>query len=446
MPGKKKQEEIINGVKTQVDNLQGQAANQPAIDTQTADQRQEQQTNSWQQSGGSSVSQAQQTGTSSSTSQQIGNSRSVSQNEITPEAQAAGQAEHDAYMQSHGYVKGPDGNWTLNKTLFDALNIPRQQLQEERERQQKQNRMKQLAAGLYHSGALLSDMISAGVGGNVWKRDKDDTASKAAEENKQLRTLQLAEDAAFAEKQREDLEKTLDKAQQRADQRTRDLMRSVNTQEHTSQGSQSGTSSSNSFQQGYQSNTTVGQQTSMSAVSYSDALKGGGLAGRSRRSYHYGFGGGSSKDIDYIPIRLVNGQYGQEYVSFGVDKQEKAALAGAISRSIDDAADAGDETAKALKKKYLKLKDHQEQWDFDALINDGALYQVPGVLNMYLNELTNMGMTHTVNGKEVAYTRDELYDMLTGDVAHANIPTGVTGLRKPTQPGTDRATARAARD
>lgn len=430
--------QALQDAKKKAKGIQGQAANQPAISTANADQVTRQQTNSTQQAAGSSVSQGTQNSTNESTSAQSGKSRSVSQMEETPEARAAGQAAYADYMTKQGYVQTPDGQWVLNKTLFDALNIPRQQLKEERERQEKQNRMKQLAAGLYHSGALLSDMISAGVGGNVWKREKDDTASKAAEENKNLRTLQLAEDAAFAEKQRKDLQNTIDKAQQLSDQRRRELMRTVSTQEHKNEGKQSGTSSSNSSQQGYQTNTTVGQQTSTSATTYSDALKGGGLSGRSRLRYSYGYGGGSSKDADYIPIRVVNGQYGQEYVSFEVDKNEKAALSNAVARSIDDAANAGDATAQALRDKYFvkkKRTDKAKTWDYDALINDGALYQVPGVLNRYLDELTNMGMTHTVNGNEMPYTRDELYDMITGDEMHVNIPSGVRGLTPPEPQG-----------
>lgn len=389
---------------------------QPATDLSKADQTIKEKTTSVQQSSDSSVSVGNQSGTS--TSEQSGSSRSESQMQLTPEAQRAEREARDAYMHSHGYVKAPDGTWKLNQTLFDALNIPRENLRKERERQQKENRMKQLVTGLYHGGALLSDMISAGVGGNVWKREKDDTAEKAAAENKQLRTLQLAEDAAFAEKQRKDMQDTLDKAQQQADQRRRELMKTVSTQTHQSKGEQK--SESQSTQQSVQNSTSVGTQTSVQGTTYSDALNGGSVAGRSRRRYSYG-GGGSSKDVDYIPIRLMNAANGQEYISFEVDKAEKAALAGAVAASIQQAAANGDSNARALLNKYYtkkKSSDKTPSWDSDGLVNDAALYQVPGVLNRYLDELVSLGMTYIdpKTKKEVPYSREQLYEMMTGDM------------------------------
>lgn len=382
-------EEILAEERARQEALAEQAKKaQSAVSTADADQRTESQTTSVQQSSGSSVSVGNQSGTS--TSEQSGSSRSESQMQLTPEAQQAEQEARDAYMQSHGYVKAPDGTWKLNQTLFDALNIPREDLRKERERQQKENRMKQLVSGLYHGGALLSDMISAGVGGNVWKREKDDTAEKAAAENKQLRTLQLAEDAAFAEKQRKDMQDTLDKAQH-----------------------------------GAQNSISVGTQTSVQGTTYSEALKGGGLVGRSRgRS---GSGGGGSSDVDYIPIRLMNTARGQEYVTFEVDKAEKAALAGAIAASIQEAAANKDANAKRLLSLYFTPSSEgkkgsqptPDKWNYDGLMNDASLYQVPGVLNRYLDELVSLGMAYIdpETNQEKAYSREQLYEMMTGDVA-----------------------------
>lgn len=414
---------------------------QPAVSTADADQITKGQTTSVQQSSGSSVSVGNQSGTS--TSEQSGSSHSESQMQLTPEAQQAGREAFENTMRNGGYVPDGKGGWKLNQTLFDALNIPREDLRKERERQQKENRMKQLVSGLYHSGALLSDMISAGVGGNVWKREKDDTAEKAAAENKQLRTLQLAEDAAFAEKQRKDMQDTIDKAQQQADQRRRELMKTVSTQTHENKGKQE--SSSSSTQQSVQNSTSVGTQTSVQGTTYSDALKGGGLVGRSRRRYGYGGGSGSSKDVDYIPIRLANTEKGQEYVTFEVDKAEKAALAGAVAKSIQEAAANGDTNARRLWNLYFTpgkkgSKPTPDKWDYDGLMNDASLYQVPGVLNRYLDELEAMEMTHQdKDGKPVALNRRELYIMMTGDFDLKNVPAGVRGLSKGWKPSSNEA-------
>lgn len=404
-----------------------QAVSTAEADQTTKDKTTKDKTTSVQQSSGSSVSVGNQSGTS--TSEQSGSSRSESQMQLTPEAQHAEREARDTYMQSHGYVPDGKGGWKLNQTLFDALNIPREDLRKERERQQKENRMKQLVSSLYHGGALLSDMISAGVGGNVWKREKDDTSEKAAEENKQLRTLQLAEDAAFAEKLRKDMQDTLDNAQQQADQRRRELMKTVSTQTHQSKGEQK--SESQSTQQSVQNSTSVGTQTSVQGTTYSDAMKGGGLVGRSLR--RYGSGGGSSNDVDYIPVRLVNTAKGQEYVTFEVDKAEKAALAGAVAASIQEAEAKGDANAKRLKSLYFTpgkkvgANPTPDKWNYDGLMNDASLYQVPGVLNRYLDELVSLGMTYTdpKTKQEVKYSRGQLYDMMTGDTQHMHVPAGV---------------------
>lgn len=439
-------EEILAEERSRQKALAEQARKaQQAVSTADADQITKGQTTSVQQSSGSSVSVGNQSG--NSTSEQSGSSRSESQMQLTPEAQ---QAEREAFgntMRNGGYVPDGKGGWKLNQTLFDALNIPREDLRKERERQQKENRMKQLVSGLYHGGALLSDMISAGVGGNVWKREKDDTAEKAAAENKQLRTLQLAEDAAFAEKQRKDMQDTLDKAQQQADQRRRELMKTVSTQTHKNKGTQD--SSSSSTQQSVQNSMSVGTQTSVQGTTYSDALKGGGLVGRSRRRYGYGGGSGSSKGVDYIPIRLMNTAKGQEYMTFEVDKAEKDALSGAVAASIQEAARNGDENAKRLLKLYFTQgspgkrgsKPTPDEWNYDGLMNDASLYQVPGVLNKYLDELEDLGVTYIdpKTNQKKAYSREQLYEMMTGDVAakrvntngqeewyYPNLPQGVT--------------------
>ena len=74
-------------------------------------------------------------------------------------------------------------------------------------------------------------------------------------------------------------------------------------------------------------------------------------------------------------------------------------------------------------------------------MNDASLYKVPGVLNKYLDELELMGMTYPdpKTNQDKAYSREQLYEMMTGDVAtkrvnangqeewyYPNLPQGVT--------------------
>ena len=84
------------------------------------------------------------------------------------------------------------------KTLFGALGVNPELMRKNREEEMRRNRMKQKAAALYNSGALISDILSAGIGGNVWKREKDSTAKEAHQANLMLEREQAAEDAANA--------------------------------------------------------------------------------------------------------------------------------------------------------------------------------------------------------------------------------------------------------
>lgn len=79
-------------------------------------------------------------------------------------------------------------------TLFDVLGVKPEQLKAQREKEMRRNRMKQLGSALFQSGALISDMISAGLGGNVWKREKDNTAEQAHAANVAFEKEQAADD------------------------------------------------------------------------------------------------------------------------------------------------------------------------------------------------------------------------------------------------------------
>ena len=100
-------------------------------------------------------------------------------------------------QQAHGI--DPETGQVKDATIYTVLGIDPQKSREQRELEAKRNRQKQISAALYHSGALLSDMLSASLGGNVWKRDKDTTAKEAAARNLQLQAEQRAEDAAVGQ-------------------------------------------------------------------------------------------------------------------------------------------------------------------------------------------------------------------------------------------------------
>lgn len=324
----------------------------------------------------------------------------------------------NTFNKNRGYIWDEEKQQWVSPTLLDVIGA-REKLRQSRAEQQRRNRIRQLSSALYNSGAILSDIISAGVGGNVWKREKDETANKAADENNRLRELQAAEDVAFAEQERKRRDEDAKIFQQFRDKNA-ELAKTVRSSYNNSQSSSSnGTTVNNGVTRTQQSSEGT------SATTYKGALTGKGLRGYSRSLY--GGGSGSGK-TGYISVRMKNGAHGEEYFSFALPEEEKNSLAAAVARSVDDAAKAGNTTAQELLDKYYTKKkrtDKAKSWDYDALIGDGALYAIPGVLNRYLDELTNAGMSHQVNGADVPYTRRELYQMMTGDEELKNLPAGV---------------------
>jgi hypothetical protein len=278
--------------------------------------------------------------------------------------------------------------------------------------------MRKLEAGLANSAMLVSDMISAGIGGNVYKRDKDTTASEANKEIARLREAQIAEDMAAKAQEQAARDKWSADYWKEWTERRKQLLHNVS--EQSSEGSQQHQNTHEQVTNNSQRNTSK----TTSATTYSDAMKGKGLRGHSSS-----VSTGSKQDgkTDYIPIRVLNGPHGYSYVSFAVSEKEKNALALAIASSVRDAAAAGDENAKMLEKVYFKSKKtgEKQQWDLDGLVNDGALYKVPGVLNRYLDELEKMGLSSNEGGVEIPYTREELYVMMTGDSNFERVPRGV---------------------
>lgn len=377
-----------------------------AVDTKDASITQQSGTRTQQNSVSNSTS----VNTGSSVSRQQGRSESYAQEGVTPEQMAERAA---AYTKLHpGYTLNDKGEVVRDPkaSLYDVLQVDRDRMRDERDRQERIQRMRKLENGLANSAMLISDMISAGIGGNVYKRDKDKTNEEADKEIARLREQQIADDIAAKEKERQERDKWSADLWKDLNDYRRDYLRRV------SENNTSGTNQS--VQSGQQVTTSQqsGKSNTVQTTTYDDALKGGGLRGYSRRSY--GLGGSGKQDLTYWPMKIVNGAHGEEYMSFALDKEEKESLSKAIASSINTAADSGNQAAIALRDKYYKKLKHNDKsatWDYDALVNDGALYQVPGVLNRYLDELTQMGITHPVNGQNVPYTRRQLYEMMTGD-------------------------------
>lgn len=109
-----------------------------------------------------------------------------------------GKAEYDKLMQDQGFVKNAKGEWVLNdSSLGSVLNMQRHNQEVERV-----NRAKALNAGLFNAISTVGDMISAGTGGNVYKREKNTIAEDAAKDTIARRDAAVAAEAAAKDKDR----------------------------------------------------------------------------------------------------------------------------------------------------------------------------------------------------------------------------------------------------
>lgn len=125
------------------------------------------------------------------------------------EVKQGGQAEYEKSMRDQGFVKNAIGEWVMNdSSLGSVLNMQKHNQDVERV-----NRAKALNAGLFNAISTIGDMISAGTGGNVYKREKNKIAEDAAKDTIARRDAAVAAEASAKEKDREALLNALKNAQ-----------------------------------------------------------------------------------------------------------------------------------------------------------------------------------------------------------------------------------------
>lgn len=121
--------------------------------------------------------------------------------EETPEQKAEREAAERALWEARGYEVGADGK-RIDKasTLGDIL-----KMKDYAEQVEKANKIKATNAGVYNTLTLLGDMISAGVGGDVHKREKNTIAEDAIKDTQAKKEAVIAAEKAAKEKDRERL-------------------------------------------------------------------------------------------------------------------------------------------------------------------------------------------------------------------------------------------------
>ncbi len=324
----------------------------------------------------------------------------------TPNEAARQAFEEQKRQIAPAYHVNPDTGEVDRRMFLSDMFPGLETMREQREAEEALNRRKQKESAWYNGLSVLGDMITTATGGNVWQRQADQHAKAAHDTNIALQREQAAEDNAAAQ----------------AVNSTKAAYANAVQKLYDSVGKAYGTKVSYTTEQGGKTTTRTKQGNDRT---YGEV---GGRAGGSSSSSSSSSSGGGGKNTDYIAIRVPNAPGGEKYMTFEIPKTKKDALSRVVARSVEDAVRNGDKNAERLWTLYFTpgspgtpAKRGQagkaptpDRWNYDGLINDGTLYAIPGMMDIYLNELEKMHLTHTVDGKEKEYTRDELETLMTG--------------------------------
>lgn len=331
----------------------------------------------------------------------------------TPNESARAAFEEQKRQIAPAYHVNPDTGEVDKRTFLSDMFPGLDDVRKQREAEEALNRRKAKESAWYNGLSVLGDMLTTAIGGNVWQRTPDRHGKEAHDANIALAREQAAEDNAASQ----------------AVEKTKQAYASAVQRLYDQVGKAYGTKVSKT--------TEEGGKTTQTTTQGADKTTGyvGGSTGSSSGS---GRGSGSGGK-DYLPILLKNGSHGQEYMTVAIDKNEKKALSMAIAKSVEDAAAAGDKNAERLWLLYFTpgnpgsrggrgqkaTTTTPDKWNYDGLINDATLYQIPGALNRYLDELVRLGLTHKEGDRDVPYRREELYVLMTGDKDFSQVPAGV---------------------
>lgn len=371
---------------------------------------------------GTTHQQSEQSGESEST--QSGESRSTSYTTITPENEQRVDAAAQRAASAYGYDYNPQTGEMKQGTVFDALNIDRAKIRDAREKQQKLNRWKQIESALFNSGAILSDMISAGVGGNVWRREKDTTAQDAAKDMERLRELQAAEDAAAAMQERQDRVNAFNAAQTARNQEYERLKQTVSgtKQSGESKTKHSGKSTTDGTTTGNTTSTTDQTQGTAYSDQYWASKNKGGYTIDDEGNIVFGAGsggrGGSGNGTASLQVR-IRGKNGEEVKEIKIAKSDKEELVNTAHSLLQEAMNRGEISVDDLKGIYTPantLKGKDASWDDKVILSSKVVLNQPRILNKFIDKLVGSG--YTIDGNKI--TRAQAYEMITGVSPYGN--------------------------
>ena len=270
-----------------------------------------------------------------------------------------------------------------HRFVSDILGIDPDVMRRKRAEEERLNQSKQKESALYNSLAVLGDMMTTAGGGNVWKRNADQHAKEAHDNNLALEREQNAEDIANNNKLR-----STEQAYAAAVQKIYDSV-----------GKSFGAKVSRTTEQGGKTTakTTQGQDTTT-----------GYIEGRTGKGTSTSTTTGSTS---YLPIK-VHTTKGEETYRLAIPKAKKEAIANELANVL------------ALQPNYQKNygqyivrkgsgTNQTLTIDLDRLINDGVYMNNPNIMNTFIDELQRGGGITDAQGKPAG--RAQIYEMITGE-------------------------------
>lgn len=353
----------------------------------------EQVTNEYSQSGNiggnTSYGVHQQFGTQSGTS-------TSGLDELSPERKSELEARQRALAEANHMDYDPaTGKLTPKNTFFyDVIGIDREAVKKDREREIATNRTRQSLNALRDSLMLVSDMVSAAVGGNVWKREKDPTNKELEERNRQLKAEQLQEDKDSADKLNSQYEKTVKGLSDLADRFNQLYATRTSRNTHNNTGT--------NVSSGASSQWTQSAQTSRQGTKHSQdwwAMQ--------RLSKN-----GSQTGSDYLPIK-VHTAYGEETYRLPIAEKKKESISNELANVLVKLPDYKTKYEQYITKKQSDDNPPTYSVDLDRLINDGVFLDNPNIMNTFIEELRKSGGLVDENGEPAS--RAQIYEMITGE-------------------------------
>ena len=281
----------------------------------------------------------------------------------------AAQREFEAQKRLIAAAYGIDPNTRRvdHRFVSDILGIDPDVMRRKRAEEERLNQSKQKESALYNSLAVLGDMMTTAGGGNVWKRNADQHAKEAHDNNLALEREQNAEDLANNNKLR-----STEQAYAAAVQKIYDSV-----------GKSFGTKVSRTTEQGGKTTAKTTQGQDISTITQGNDRTTGYTEGGARKGNGSGSGGGNGGSIKTVKIQVkdANGNLATE--DFHIPANDFDAMGRYLSAAYQNLTDSGKNNIdKVLAASGILPRDNgagKNTYDGADLLSSGIVFDNPQI-------------------------------------------------------------------